>query len=455
MKYYEEKLKEEFMNGWKSADDKPTLKNCYETVISVPGNIFYEWDMAADKVVYDGHTEDIIGFSADEIKGSMKCWMALIHPEDVKCFHEAIKKNTLSEEPVQLEYRIRKKNGDYIYVQDKIRFFTTAHDNHVKMVGFVSDISAFKEQQANKANFLKKTLMEFAHEINNSIGVVFICVKEVKRLFTQFLRVNASVNSKFNTINDTLQALKKLIEENSLFSDKGIRDTLNGSVDELCAGFGNLQKTIDGISGKGANILDYLEDTMNVSLHCKNLIKSLVMFMNQSEPVKTRSKINDVVKEVIALYECQADNRSIDMSCMYTPENPDVLIDVNQIESAVANVINNAFQAIEESEKSSSLTEKQKAGAITVETHLFKERELVEIVIKDSGTGIPKDHMERIFDPFFSKFKKKVGTGIGLSMAYKIVHMHNGTIKAESVVGKGTTVRITLPLAGEEIVVFL
>ncbi|MCF6149280.1 MAG: PAS domain-containing protein [Candidatus Kuenenia sp.] len=445
MKHYEEKPKEELINELKSAAGKPTVKNCYETAISVTGNIFYEWDMVSDEVVYDGNLEKIIGFSADEMAGSMKRWIALIHHDDVKCFNEIIKTNIATKEPVQLKYRIRKKSGGYMQVHDNIRFFSDTHDNHVRMVGFVNDVSVFKDQQAGNLNFLKKTLMEFTHEINNSVGVVFICVKEVKRLFTQLLRANTSTDTRFDTINDKLQALRKLVDENSLYSDKWIGDKPD-VIDELYISFEELRKTIDGVSRKGTNILDYLEDTMNVSLRCKNLIKSLVGFMNQSESVKTRYKINNVIKKIIELYEYQAGTKQIDICCTYDPAIPDILMDVNQIELVIANIINNAFQAIEESQKNKFITEMQRVGVITIETHFFREKNVVEVVIMDSGSGIAKDYLPKVFDPFFSKFKKKTGTGIGLSIAYKIVHMHNGTIEVESMVGKGTTFRITLPL---------
>jgi len=298
-------------------------------------------------------------------------------------------------------------------------------------------------------NYLKKTLVNFVHKINNSFGVVFICVKEVKRLFPQFLRISIVTEARFSAMSDTLQRLRQMINENCLSCDKRINDRLNGTIAELCASFEELRKTIDGVSKKGMSIVEYLEDTTNVSMQCKNLIKSLVAFVSQREPVKTRHKMNDLIKGVIDLYEYQANNKKIDIFYAGNPAVPTMLIDAKQIELVITNIINNAFMAIEELHGMSATPELQRAGTITIETGFLEEKKVVEILIKDSGSGIEKDFLPKIFDPFFSKFKNKSGPGTGLSLANKIVQMHNGTIEVESIVGKGTAFRITLPLEDE------
>jgi signal transduction histidine kinase len=67
--------------------------------------------------------------------------------------------------------------------------------------------------------------------------------------------------------------------------------------------------------------------------------------------------------------------------------------------------------------------------------------------VSDTGTGIKKDKLDRVFQPFFTT--KTKGTGLGLSIVNKIVENHGGKIELESVEGKGTTFRVILPLAGE------
>jgi signal transduction histidine kinase len=73
----------------------------------------------------------------------------------------------------------------------------------------------------------------------------------------------------------------------------------------------------------------------------------------------------------------------------------------------------------------------------------------VDIKIKDTGGGIAKENLSKLFTPFFTTKALGKGTGLGLAIAYGIVKMHSGDISVESEVGKGTTFSISLPVGGE------
>ncbi|MCD4755240.1 MAG: HAMP domain-containing histidine kinase, partial [Deltaproteobacteria bacterium] len=72
-----------------------------------------------------------------------------------------------------------------------------------------------------------------------------------------------------------------------------------------------------------------------------------------------------------------------------------------------------------------------------------------EIKISDTGKGIPEENLSKIFDPFFTTKEVGKGTGLGLNVVYNIIEKHNGTIDAESMVGKGTTFTIRIPVQKE------
>jgi signal transduction histidine kinase len=86
-----------------------------------------------------------------------------------------------------------------------------------------------------------------------------------------------------------------------------------------------------------------------------------------------------------------------------------------------------------------------KGGRINIKTNNLKGKK-VEIVLKDTGEGIPRENLRHIFDPFFSTKEAEKGTGLGLFVAYGIIQEHKGAIKVESEMGKGTTFVITLPV---------
>ena len=86
-------------------------------------------------------------------------------------------------------------------------------------------------------------------------------------------------------------------------------------------------------------------------------------------------------------------------------------------------------------------------GTLTVSTNLFSsgDKESVIICVRDSGCGIPEKDIPHIFEPFYST--KEKGTGLGLSISYSIIKEHQGEIKVESEIGKGTRFEIELPLS--------
>jgi signal transduction histidine kinase len=115
-----------------------------------------------------------------------------------------------------------------------------------------------------------------------------------------------------------------------------------------------------------------------------------------------------------------------------------ILHEINQV---ILNLIVNAAHAIKEVTNS----ENGQRGKISVSTRNVGE--MVEIRITDSGSGIPDSIKDRIFEPFFTTKEVGVGTGQGLSIAYKVVvEAHKGTIRAESAYGSGSTFVVCLPI---------
>ena len=105
----------------------------------------------------------------------------------------------------------------------------------------------------------------------------------------------------------------------------------------------------------------------------------------------------------------------------------------NHLNQAFMNLLVNAVHAI------------QGPGQILVKTRFRNDSAVIEI--RDTGTGIPEENLERIFDPGFTTKQSGVGTGLGLSIVYQIIQDHRGKVEVESRVGQGSTFRLTLPVA--------
>jgi two-component system NtrC family sensor kinase len=145
------------------------------------------------------------------------------------------------------------------------------------------------------------------------------------------------------------------------------------------------------------------------------------------------NNINDVIDRTIGLVENLSVFQDIEIIREYAEGIPDLLIDAGQMEQVFINMFVNASQAMED------------GGKLAIWTGLDLDGETVIVRVEDTGSGIKKELLGKIFDPFFST-KGAKGTGLGLSVSYGIIEGHGGTIEVQSEEGKGTVFIVTLPV---------
>jgi len=180
--------------------------------------------------------------------------------------------------------------------------------------------------------------------------------------------------------------------------------------------------------------LDYIKHEID---RTNRLIDSLLKFSKAEPPYFERVNINSVLENVVILVRKQLSDNNINLTQNLDENIPPIMADPNQLWQVFINIILNAIQAM------------PKGGDFVIETSTrwdeFASGDAGHVYIhfKDSGVGIDKEDMMRIFDPFFTK--KDMGTGLGLSIAYKIIEKHKGRIIVESEKGQGTVFTIELP----------
>lgn len=146
------------------------------------------------------------------------------------------------------------------------------------------------------------------------------------------------------------------------------------------------------------------------------------------------ASLNEVVENTLKLYDERLDG--IRLSPMLADALPTVMIDCEQIKRALVNLIDNAAEA---------LMDAPGDRRINVITREVVERESLELIVADTGPGIPSEDRERIFDPYFSTRKR--GTGLGLAIVSRIVAEHQGRIRVQENLPRGARFIIELPIA--------
>lgn len=156
-------------------------------------------------------------------------------------------------------------------------------------------------------------------------------------------------------------------------------------------------------------------------------------FLTLSRPFELRLRdgsLAELLKNLVALFQEEANSQGITLRLKVAPGIPSIRMDDEKLTQAFINIMKNGMQAMEN------------GGTLSIEAHSYKDR--VEVAFSDSGSGIPADQMEKIFNYYYTT--KEKGVGLGLPIAHRIIEAHEGEFKVESKVGVGTKVTVTLPV---------
>jgi PAS domain S-box-containing protein len=145
-------------------------------------------------------------------------------------------------------------------------------------------------------------------------------------------------------------------------------------------------------------------------------------------------RAEEVIDEVVELMRHEAEDQHIRIVTQIEPNLPDVMIDRKNLKQALLNIVKNAIAAMPD------------GGVLTISASVKNDE--LQIAVSDTGIGIPEELMTKIFEPYFTT--KESGTGLGLTITFKIVKEHNGEITVESTPSKGSTFTIHLPLPQPE-----
>jgi two-component system, NtrC family, sensor kinase len=272
--------------------------------------------------------------------------------------------------------------------------------------------------QAEKMSALGQMVAGIAHEINTPLAYVKGTIEVLKDQmspindlasksyqFTQLVRDPHKDRAVLSTQFETVSELSKDVQESNVIGEMNtlMKDGLHGieQISEIVQNLKNFSR-LDRAKIDDFSVADGLESTL---LLAKNLLKNKI----------------EIVKEFAVV--------------------PKIKCSPSQINQVFLNIITNAVHAMPEG--------REQPGKITLRTAL-EGKDQVRIEIADNGVGIPEDVLPKIFDPFFTTKEIGKGTGMGLSISYKIIQEHGGRILVDTEAGIGTVFSILLPIQSSE-----
>jgi len=177
-----------------------------------------------------------------------------------------------------------------------------------------------------------------------------------------------------------------------------------------------------------------VKDVRQEIAQINRILTDLLQTARPHKPEIRSGNLNTTVEHAVMLARQQALSKPITIELKKDPSLPEIEHDSDQIHQVLLNLLLNAIQAIE--------------GAGTINVELSRHDDSAAIMVSDTGRGIPPEHLPNIFRPFYTT--KGNGTGLGLSLARRIVEEHHGHIEVTSVLGQGSKFAVLLPMKRRE-----
>ncbi len=209
--------------------------------------------------------------------------------------------------------------------------------------------------------------------------------------------------------------------------------------DLLAVATGNVT-VVSSETPPGSPAREALDEAASALVGASRLTRQLMAFSGGTTPAKAVASLEDIVREAARFLE---DGGEAEISISVAPGLSPIEVDTGQINQVVHSLLNNAVESMPEGGTVTASLANERVGR-DAPVPLPKGR-YVTLMVADRGPGIPQDHLDRIFDPFFAT--KHGGSGLGLSSAYAMVRNHGGHLAASSVLGEGTTMWLRLPSA--------
>jgi signal transduction histidine kinase len=177
----------------------------------------------------------------------------------------------------------------------------------------------------------------------------------------------------------------------------------------------------------------YLSPMEDAVRRSGKIVKSLLEFSRRGQIELKENDVQEILRKTIDIVRHRCELEGIKIHTSFARDLPPVVCDFKRMQQPFLGIIFNAMEAMPE------------GGTLSISTRLDETGEYVCVDISDEGTGIPKEDVEKIFEPFYSTKEEGKGVGLGLSVAYGIVEQHYGKILVDSEMGKGTRFTIKLP----------
>lgn len=353
----------------------------------------YEWHPATNAVKRSDGVRQVLGYTQEEMLADREWWSKNIHPDDMQGSTAVIYQAFGAEESYSIEYRVRHKDGHYVWVWDRGLLMRDAQGVVERVIGSTVDITERKEVEGEREQLLSKA------------QAARIEADAANRAKDEFLAV----------VSHELRApLNAMLGWSRILQSRQVDEATQAKALE----------TIERSAKMQAQIIEDLLDTARI-------ISGKLRI--EVQPVN----LVPVVNAALEVVRPAAEAKGIKIRVRFDAINDVITGDAERLQQVVWNLLSNAIKFTPQ------------GGKVRVE--LRRSDPYLQIAVSDTGKGIEKDFMPYVFDRFYqadsSSTRRHSGLGLGLSLVRHLVELHGGTITAESAgENQGATFIVNLPV---------
>jgi PAS domain S-box-containing protein len=468
----------------------------FRIAAELASDLIYEWDIRDRRMEWFGNVAERLGYEPGEVLRTVEFWEQAVHPSDLDRVTAAVERHLAMGEPLHEEYRIKHKDGEFLYWTDRRRALRNENGASHKWIGVISDITRRKQAEERQARLqiavqrsaeewqltfdaiqYPVLILDFTGRIMQSNRVADeisggpegACVgRSVETLgagqpwrkAAEMVGVALETRSSASCITSDEDTGKTWdITTNLLSRPEGdacriivvARDITRQVESELMAAMGSL---VAGVAHEARNplfgissVLDAFEarfgdlrehrqyiNVLREELgHLNRLMEELLDYGKPYSQEFHAGSIYDIVVGGVVACEPLAERGQIKIVIGVPKTLAPVMMNEKRLPQVFSNLIKNAIQ-----HSPHGAAVNVEAEEISLDNQLW-----VECRVKDSGPGFQTEDLPRVFDPFFTK--RRGGTGLGLSIVQRIVQEHGGTIKAGNRPEGGAEIVIRIP----------
>jgi PAS domain S-box-containing protein len=368
-------------------------KNRYEAAVQSSNQILYDWDPRTNAVTYGGDLQRILGYSPEELHGGINEWIELVYPDDRTSFNQEIERVIATEDAFHLIYRVCRRDGDIIWVEDRGQFFRDSSGQIKRMVGLIEDIT----ERRRVEELIKQINVELEQRVKQRTAALAAKSRELE-VFAY------SVAHDLKAPLRGIDGYSRLLLED--YADK---------LDDEGRGF------LHNIHASTEQMSQLIEDLLAYSR------------LERREMKPGSIELGPLIETLVEQKRHELTDRPIDF--VLNINGGRVVADARGLTQALRNYLDNAVKFTRD------------APAPRIEVGARESDRDCCVWVRDNGVGFDMRYHDKIFEIFqrLHLDEEYNGTGVGLAIVRKAMERIGGRAWAESEPGRGATFYLEIP----------